>query len=255
MRRVLLPLVVLNFLIVAASSCGHTDEELVLPWCKYLRVTSPGGTGMWAGSTHTEVHVRRSLLWSTAFDGHSAPGRPIVVTPDTLLVPISGGSRFLRLNSAETPLACGDAEAAATVPPRGGVVDCVDFLTGPARGLATALRVRRINAAGALVRQQEFRADEPGRVFLSPSLTFYDDDGTPYLVTFRDPWARTLPDGTLTAGTATPEQLQNIHCELIVVGPAAAPPLAAPQGHTVSDCSSAEVWGRVLHRPLRSPWR
>jgi hypothetical protein len=251
-RPALIPLLAI---VLSASSCGHTDEELVLPWCKYLRVTGPGGTGMWAGSTHTEVRVRRSLLWSTAFDGQSAPGRPIVVTTDTVLVPISGGSRFLRRDAAETPLACGDAEAAATVPPRGGVVDCVDHLAGPARGIATALRVRRIDAAGALVRQQELASGELGRVFLTPSLTFYDDDGTPYLVTFRDPWARLLPDGTQTAGTATPEQLQNIHCELIAVGPAAAPPLAAPPGHTVADCSSAEVWGRVLHRPLRNPWR
>jgi hypothetical protein len=249
-----IPGVVALAIAVAAIGCGGTKDELVLPWCKYRLVTSAGGSGMFAGSSHNEVLVRRWWGWSRVFNGNDAPGRPMVLTPTTILVPMSGTARILRQSESEAPFACGDREAAVSVPPAGRVVDCVDHLAGPARAIATSLRVRRIDASGQPVAQQEFNTGETGRVFLKPAVSFYDDEGTAYLVTFRDPWAETLPDGSRESVQATPERLQQISCELIAVGQGATAPVVAPPGHTVADCSSAVVWSRALGRGLRSPW-
>ena len=238
-------------LALLAAGCGHTEEELVLPWVKYRKVTGPGGTGMWAGGNHTEVLVRRWWGWSKVFDGNAAPGRPIVLTPTAVLVGSTEGAKILRESESTPRLACGDRIAAPTVPPTGGFVDCADHLAGPARGIATALRVRRVDSIGALVAQQEFTAGEPGRVFLGPVVSFYDDQGTPYLVTFRDPWVQTMADGSQQRSTATPERLKSVACELLRFGPSPAEPVSAPPGHTVTDCSSADVWSRALGRPLK----
>ena len=238
-----------------ACGCGRTDEEAVLPWVKYRSVTGPGGSGMWAGSSHTEVLVRRWWGWSKLFDGNAAPGRPVVLSPTAVLVPSHTGSRIVHKSASEMPLACGDREAIVTVPPGGGFVDCVNHLAGPAPAIATSLRVRRLDPAGKVVASQEFTLSEPGRVFLSPSILFYDEAGTPYLVTFRDPWAETGPDGSLRSGLATPERLQNIACEMTAVGANVPEPFVAPAGHKVADCSSPNVWGPVAGRTLRDPWK
>ena len=95
--------------------------------------------------------------------------------------------------------------------------------------------------------------EEPGRVFLAPTVSFYDDEGTPYLVTFRDPWVLTAADGSQQRAQATPERLKDIACELVRVGPGPARPVSAPPGHSVSDCSNADVWSRALGRPLKRP--
>jgi hypothetical protein len=151
-RRSVLALLGAIALALFAAGCGHTDEEMVLPWVKYRRVTGPGGTGMWAGSNHTEVLVRRWWGWSKVFDGNAAPGKPIVLTPTAVLVNGTGGAKILRESESTPRLACGDKNALPTVPPTGGFVDCADHLAGPARGIATALRVRRVDSTGALVR-------------------------------------------------------------------------------------------------------
>ena len=236
-------------LLLIAGGC-RTADETVLPWCTYRRVTTPGGSGIWGGSSYAEVLVRRSWGWSTVLDGKTAPGRPVVLTPTTVLVFSNRGTQFLHQSDSEMPQACGDRKAIVTVPPGGGVVDCADHLAGPAAAIATSLRVRRVDPTGRPVAQQEFTAGDPGRVFLSPAVTFYDSKGTPYLVTFRDPWAQTLPDGSRQSGTASPERLAQIACELIAVGPTQTPPIPAPAGHEVSDCSSAEFWSRALGREL-----
>ena len=241
-------------LALLVAGCGHTEDEQVLPWVKYRRVTGPGGTGMWAGSRHTEVLVRRWWGWSTVFDGTAAPGKPIVLTPTAVLVGGTGGWKVLHESGATPQLACADRNAVPTVPPNGGFIDCADHLAGPARAIATSLRVRRVDPAGALVAQQEITTREPERVFLQPMVSFYDDQGTPYLVSFRDPWAQTSADGSPQRGSATPESLKNIACELIRVAPGPAGRVSAPPGHTVADCSSAEVWSRALGRTVKKPW-
>lgn len=231
-------------LALLAGGCGRTDVETVLPWCQYRRVTGPGGSGMWAGGSHTEVRVRRWWGWSTVFDGDAAPGLPIVVNPETVLVLRSGAGWILRADGAPPRLACGDEDAVAEVPPSRGFVDCIEHRGGPARGVATDLRVRRLEPGGRLVAQQDFTTGVQGRVFLTPTVQFYDDEGTPYLVSFRDPW---------TGGTASPEQLEAIACELIPVGAPPTQALAAPPGHHVTDCSDAAYWGRLLGRGLTPP--
>ncbi len=235
-------------LALAAGGCGHTDVTTPLPWVQYRRITGPGGSGMWAGSRHTEVRVRRWWGWSTAFDADAAPGAPIVVTPSVVLVLSQGAPWILRESDTRPVRACGDKDDVAEVPPDGGFVDCVGFLSGPARGVATGLRLRRLDPTGTLVAQQDFTTGDQGRVFLTPTIEFYDDEKNPYLVTFRDPW--TGDDGT--RGTASPERLAAITCELVRVGlPAQVTP--APPGHAVAECSEAGVWSRALGRPLRRP--
>lgn len=228
----------------AAGGCGHTDVEDVRPWCQYRRITGPGGSGMWAGSNHTEVRVRRWWGWRTVFDGEDAPGRPTVVSPGVVLVLSHGTGWILREGDVQPVLACGDKDAVPEVPPEGGFVDCVDHLSGPARGVATGLRVRRLDPSGTIVAQQWFTTGEQGRVFLTPTVEFYDEEKNPYLVTFQDPWTR--------GGSASPEQLQAIACELVRVGQPESV-TAAPPGHTVADCSSTALWSRALGRPLRRP--
>ena len=202
----------------------------MLPWVKYRKVTGPGGSGMWAGGNHTEVLVLRWWGWSTVFDGNAAPGVPVVLTPTAVLVGSTEGAKILHKSESTPRLACGDKIAAPTVPPTGTFVDCVDHLAGPARAIATALRVRRVDSTGALVSQQEFTAGAPGRVFMGPVVRFYDDQGTPYLVTFRDPWLQTTAGGSQQRGQASPEQLRNIACQLIRVGPDPVQPVPAPPG-------------------------
>lgn len=227
---------------------------LVLPWCKYRTVRSPGSSGIWSGSSHNEVLVRRWWGWTRVL-GAAAPGFPIVLTPTAILVITAGeGARILTESAAETPLACGNKEALPSVPANGGVVDCVDHLAGPAPAVATALRVRRVDSAGELVSSQDFTLVEPRRVFLSPAVSFYDEEGTPYLVTFRDPWVGIAADGSRQRGVASPEQLANIRCEILRVGPGQAKPVPAPPGHSVSDCSEPSMWSQVLGLTLKGPW-
>ena len=137
------------------------------------------------------------------------------------------------------------------MPPKGGL-----WTASIIRRAAPAIR-HRCACGARLAGQpvaQEFPAGGPGRVFLTPSILFYDDEGTPYLVTFRDPWAEETPDGSRRTGQATPEQLQQVACELIAVGQRPASAIPAPPGHTVADCSTAEVWSRAIGRRLRVPW-
>jgi hypothetical protein len=249
------PRLAILVLLLTAWGCGRTQDELVLPWCKYRTVIGPGGSGIWSGASHTEVLTRRWWGWSTVFDGNAAPGRPVIISSTAVLVMSSGVARFLRASDSTSPLACGIREAIASVPPKGGFVDCVDHLAGPAPAIATLLRVRRIDPLGQTVAQQEFAAGDAGRVFLTPSILFYDDEGTPYLVTFRDPWAEETPDGSRRTGRATPEQLQQITCELIAVGPNPRRAIPAPAGLTVADCSTAEVWSHAIGQRLRDPWK
>ena len=241
-------------LVFVMCGCSRTQDEVLLPWVKYRTVGGPGGSGIWSGSSHTEVLVRRWWGWSMVFDGNAAPGRPIVLTPAAVLIPKSGEGWLLTSSASSPSLACGDRKAGFSVPPIGRFVDCVDHLAGPAPAIAIALRVRRVDAAGKLIAQQEFEAGGPGRVFSKPAVSFYDDAGTPYLVTFRDPWAEEQPDGSQPRMSASNERLEQITCELITVGPNAPPALPAPPGHKIADCSTAEVWSRVLGRRLRDPW-
>lgn len=163
------------------------------------------------------------------------------------------GARILRESDSATPLACGNKAAIPTVPPNRGFVDCVDHLAGPAPAVATALRVRRVDPAGELWSRHDFALEEPRRVFLSPAVSFYDEQGTPYLVTFRDPWMEVAADGPGQRGSASPEQLENVRCEVLRVGQDSAEPVPAPPGHSLSDCSEPAFWGRVLGRTLKGP--
>lgn len=231
-------------LALAAGGCGETRTTEILPWCRYRQIQGPGGSGMWSGSNHTEVQVRRWWGWKTVFDGQAAPGKPIVVSPTVVLVE-SRGSRLLRRESGTPVLACGSADSIAAVAPQGGFVDCVDFVDGPARGVATSLRVRRLDPGGRELWQWAYATGVQGRVFLMPAIAFYDEAGTAYLVTFRDPWARHSP--------ASAEQLSAIECQLVRAGEGETAPTPAPPGHTVADCSSLPMWAGALGRPLLKP--
>lgn len=86
-------------LLLVAAGCGHTDEEQVLPWVKYRKVTGPGGTGMWAGGNQTQGLVRRWWGWSTVFDGNAAPGKPVALTPTAVRVGSTVGAKIRRWSS------------------------------------------------------------------------------------------------------------------------------------------------------------
>src|SRR5262245_17267689 len=98
-------------LAVIACGCSSTQDELVLPWCKYRLVKTPGGSGICTGASYREVLVSRWWGWSKVFDGSTGPGRPVVINPTTALVMSSGVAWVLRTSDAAPSLACGDRKA------------------------------------------------------------------------------------------------------------------------------------------------
>lgn len=208
LARHALPIFLCTFLL---GGCGSTTETQVLPWLRYRHMTSSGGTGIWSGSTTSDVALRMGWGWRIILATDAVPARPMPLDESSAVVFTSGGVWMLHPNQSALTLACGDTKADVIVTPMKGFVDCVDFLAGPAFGVRTAVRVRRVSSGGNLIEQWNFAVHEPGRLLLTPTIGFYDAQDVPYLVSFLDPW--TAPDGT--RGAATPERRANLRCELM----------------------------------------
>jgi hypothetical protein len=229
------------------AGCGSSTETQVLPWLRYRHMTSPGGSGIWTGSTTSDVALRRPWGWHVVIASDAAPAMPIPVDETSAVVFTSRGAWMLHPDQPIPALACGDTNADVIVTPKTGFVDCVDFVAGPAQGVRTAVRVRRLSPRGMLSAQWSFAVQEPGRRLLSATISFYDAEHLPYFVSFIDPWIG--PDGK--RGAATPERLANLRCELLRASASSEPGLAAQPGVTLDECSDAKYWSGVLGRELK----
>lgn len=232
----------LSISVLLVSGCGSTTESEILPWLRYRQMTSSGGTGIWSGSTTSDVAVREWWGWRVVLPTDVAPARPIAVDESSAVVFASGGVWMLHPDQPTPRLACGDKQADVVVRPMTGFVDCVDFVAGPALGVRTSVRVRRLSPRGAAVGQYGFATAEAGRVLLSPIISFYDAAHVPYFVSFIDPWVGRDD----RRGNAAPERLADLRCELLSgnrLGEAAS---AAKPGVTLEECYDPNYWSSVV---------
>lgn len=217
-------------LAVITGCSRRVETSLVLPWFK-IRSTVTDQVGAFAGPTRTtEFYVKR--WWWRQIDD-AGVGGAVGLDPNTVLYYDHGHPRLIHQGETTATFACGTPEAAASVPTGADAFDCVEVLAGPARAVATRVRIHRIRAAGDVLFDKTIQVDGPGRVFLRPMVTFYDDERTAYLVTTRE------------------QDFTTPNCALVAVTAGDAVVTAGPPDISMRDCSEAAAWTKVLGRALR----
>ena len=213
-----------------AAGCGSTQEAPVLPWLKVRTHTSSSFLAF-AGPTRTTTYfVKVGGFWRQIDD--EGVGGAIVLTPKAVLYYDSGVPKLIHEGESAATEACGPPVVVATVPSGADVFDCVNVVAGPAAAVATSLRIRRMNAAGDMVRDQTIAVEGPGRVFVRPMVLFYDDSRTAHFVTMSD-----------DTGAAAA-------CALVTVGAEGPTVTPGPPDLSRGDCSEASAWSTVIGRRL-----
>ena len=215
---------------MVSTACGSTQETSILPWLKVRTYTSSSFLAFAGPSKTTTYFVKVGASWRQLDD--EGVGGATVLTPQAVLYYDNGVPRLIHQGETTATSPCGPPLVAVTVPPGADVYDCVNVAAGPVKAIATSVRVRRMNAAGSLLRDQILTVERPGRVFLRPMVSFYDDDRAAYLV-------------TMSEDSAAPAA-----CALVAIGPAAPTFTNGPADLNRGACSEAPVWSKLISRRL-----
>jgi len=209
------------------AGCSRADEQFVLPWFK-IRLAEPSKT--------PEYFVRRyGLFWRQLEDADLSGATPIGSRAVAYFS--AGEARVIHQGETEAIFICGRGPAGVSFPTGAEAVDCVDAIAGPTPTVATAVRFRRLSTSAAVIIEKTITVEDPGRVFLQPMVTFYDDAGTAYFVTMRAGLTAT-PDCALVAALAGELRFAN-----------------APLRMGARECAQASSWmpilGRTIHPSVR----
>jgi hypothetical protein len=218
---------------VLCAGCSRIEEQQVTPWFKVRRSTSPQIGGFADSVTRTTYHVRRSGGWRQIDDEGVGGATPINDT--TVAYYHNGQARMIHEGDAEGVLTCGSVLHGATFLPGAGFVDCVTAVEGPASAVATTVRFRRIDAAGRVIHDRTIAEERPGRVFLQPRVTFYDETGKAYLVTMNEDF-RVAPE-----------------CTIVGIGDGALELRSGSPSMQARDCSESKSWSPIVGRRIRKP--
>jgi hypothetical protein len=184
MRRIALALV------VALAGCSRTTED-VLPWFR-VRTTEIGvSQGIFTKSRETIYLVRHGV-----YGWHELPerglGHPVVLDPQAVMFGASGESRIIYEGQTASVPACPDdgpagsarrvVAPAVSMPPLPARYDCSENVEGPARGIATTVRLRRYDAKRQLVFEARASTNRSNLVFGRPMVAFYDASGLAYFL-------------------------------------------------------------------------
>jgi hypothetical protein len=227
----------------ALLGCGKVEENKILPWFMARTTVHTGGplkqvvNNFGGPSSEVEYFVKSHGFWRK-LDRCYGPGAK-ALDRETVAVPGGDGNHYgmLLIHEGETvpKPACGSLASAWTMPPGGGLIDCVDAISGPARAVPTQIRFRRISASGQTLNDKTISVDAPGRVFLRPMVEFYDELDTAYFITVIENERR----------SADPD------CAIVAVGAGDPRFIAGPRGVSMRNCSESSTWAKVLGRPLQ----
>jgi hypothetical protein len=205
---------------------------LVLPWFKVRTSLSPKIGGFSDPSQTTEYFVKLSVFWRQIDD--AGVGGATILNAKTVAYFDNGEARMIHEGESAAIFVCGRGPAGASFPAGAEAVDCVDVLAGPASAVATTVRLRRISASRAVLNDKTIAVEGPGRVFLQPMVTFYDEGATAYLVTMNADF------------TVAPS------CAIVAVDTGEVRFTAGSPAMRARDCSEASNWTPLLGRALRS---
>jgi len=222
----------LFLLAVFLAGCTQVTESEPLPWLRVKKVKYKEMGGMSGGGTEYQYYVKRlGFLWVKLEE--PATGSAVALDSQTAAISTTQGLKMLKRGEDHGILACGNARSTPSIVAAAGVIDCVDVVAGPAAAVASQIRWRRISSGGEALVVEKLSVENPGRVFLRPTIEFYDAGHQPYFVTMKE------------KDSAAPE------CALTWVAGGEAHTVPAPEGMTLGQCSEAEPWSRATRRALR----
>jgi len=229
MIRAVSALLAASFLL---GACTQVVENEPLPWLRVKKVQYKEMGGFGGGAAEYQYFVKRyGFLWLRLEE--PATGFAVALDRDTAAISTAQGLKILKHGEDHGILACGNPRSTPSIVAAAGVIDCVDVVSGPALAVASQIRWRRISSEGEALVVEKLSVEAPGRVFLQPTVTFYDTGHQPYFVTVKE------------KDNAAPE------CALAWVAGGEVHTLRAPEGMTLPQCSDAEPWSRAAHRMLR----
>lgn len=215
----------------ALSACTEVTEKEPTSWLRVKKIHHKPIGGFGEGSTEHQYYVKRyGFVWLKLEE--TATGLAVALDRDTAAISTPQGLKILRRGEDHGVLACGTSRSTPSIVAAAGLIDCVDVVAGPASAVASQLRWRRISSAGEALVVEKLSVEAPGRVFLRPTVTFYDAGHQAYFV-------------TLKKDAAQPE------CALLWVAGGEAHTIPAPEGMTLRQCSEAEPWSKAARRTLR----
>jgi len=211
--------------IILLLGCGRVDEQQLLPWFR-VKTHHTYDVGIlslgWQG---VEYFVKSGWRWKK-LDVYG--GATIVLNPTTVVFYSNGQLQIIHRGETTFRPACGPSMAFATIARKIEAIDCVQTLEGPL-GVPKKIRWYRVTASGRIANDETLGVEGPDRVFMNPSVKFYDDNELPYFVTMHD-WPYQHPDCAIVTADRTP--------------------IRGPASMTVTDCSSPQAWSKVLQRRL-----
>jgi len=205
--------------------CSQVEQQTLLPWFR-IRTSRPHETGIFSlGSARTDYFVKTHGWWKR-LDVYG--GVAVALNPETVIFYSNGQAQIIRRGETTWTPVCGPSMSFATIARRAEAVDCVQTLSGPL-GVAKKIRWRRVTATGRIVNDDTFDVEGTDRVFLNPTVKFYDDNDAPYFVTIHD-WPFTSPQCAVV--TADHQSIRS------------------PENMSAADCSNAALWSKVLQHRL-----
>jgi len=251
-------------LLSASIGCSTRNETRVTDWC--IRRETVGWTvGPWSGNSSSECLVRRWGLWRRLDE--LAVGPVLALDPDTVLLSVPGRRKLIRRGERRARPVCDDNEY-GVLPPGHDAIDCLGFVAGPAMGVPTSVRFRRLDIQGrpagvATILDADRDAAprgsvaipgagpsrpsggdgpatavtgaRPRRVFAALAIAYYDDARAPYFMTYDD------------SNPGHPD------CALLELSGAGLRVHAAAPGAKLRECSDRKAWSRVVGRTLHAP--
>ena len=217
---------------VLLAACGEVSESEPLPWLRVKKTQHKAIGGFGGGSDTYEYYVKRYGFWWVKLD-ETATGNVVVLDRNTAAISTAQGVKLLFRGAEQAALACGSQRSASTIVAKAGLIDCVDIVAGAAAAVVTQIRWRRLSSAGEALVVERLGVEDTDRVFLRPTVSFYDAGHQPYFVTHRSDQAR-------------PE------CALLWTAGGEKHSLRAPDEMTFGQCADAAAWSKVVRRTLRN---
>lgn len=205
--------------------CGRVEEQQLLPWFR-VRTHHTLDYGIYSfGWQGVEYFVKSGSGWKK-LDVYG--GATIILNPTTVVFYSNGQLQIIHRGEATFHPACGPSMAFATIARKIEAIDCVQTLAGPL-GVPKEIRWFRVTSSGRMVNDETLDVESAERVFMNPTVKFYDDQDSPYFVTLHD-WPYQHPDCAVVTADRTS--------------------IRGPSDMTAADCSSPAAWSKVLQRRL-----
>jgi hypothetical protein len=220
--------------LLALSACSEVTESQPLPWLKVKKTYHKPIGGLGGGTSDFEYYTKRFGFWWMKVD-ETATGTAIALDPNTAAISTAQGLKLIARGEDQGTLACGTPRSAPSVVAQAGVIDCFDVVAGPAAGVATQMRWRRISGRGEALVVEKVSVESPGRLFARAMASFYDAGHQPYFVTVN------------ADGAGAPE------CALVWIAGGERRSIAAPADLQRGRCSDVAAWTPLLKRNLRKP--